>query len=222
VPVAPRAEGEYSTSRTAADANGVARRAHTAADCGTADRGAADGELFARLFQGDNDALAQLFTRHNQRIYLYCLKIVGDGCEAEDITQRTWERLLRMRAATAADADHHVGLLLVIARNLCRDHLRSARRFDPLDLLVERLHPQANHAEHFQLGDFVANALARLPGSYREVMELHEYSGYSYDEIAVMLGQKVTAVRMRASRARACLARIADGMLALEDGKRME
>lgn len=180
-----------------------------------------DRDLFTRLMRGDNEALAQLFTRHNYRIYLYCLKIVSDPFEAEDITQRMWERLLKLRAGTDLP-DHnehhiHIGLLITIARNLCLDYLRCARRFDPLDHLVESLHPRSDEAEHFHLEDFLAIALARLPLPYREVVVLREYSGYSYDEIAEMLGEKVTAVRMRASRARSCLARVAGGMMALEE-----
>src|SRR5690349_9220241 len=37
-----------------------------------------DAVQFARFLEGDDGAFMQLFDRHTHRLYLYCLKFVGD------------------------------------------------------------------------------------------------------------------------------------------------
>lgn len=157
--------------------------------------------LLDRYFAGENSALVELYDKHNHRLYLYCLKLLGSPEQAEDLTQELWEKVARLRARP-----QHVlnpaGFLLTIARNLCFNQLKARKRFSSLDALNDAAHPSYEIRELTELEDLVVSALAELPDDYREVLILNLYSGYRLDEIAVMLGKSPDAIRKRASRAR--------------------
>lgn len=163
-----------------------------------------DAELFDRFLAGDDRAFIELFDGHNHRLFLYCLKLVGNADQAEDLTQELWERVIRLRQKPQKVLNP-TGFLLTIARNLCLNHLRSQRRISSIDDLPENTLPSASMREMSELEELVLIALNELPMEMREVLILYTYSGYRFDEIATMLGKSVDAVRMRASRARALL-----------------
>jgi RNA polymerase sigma-70 factor (ECF subfamily) len=164
----------------------------------------ADTELFDRFLAGDDRAFIELFDCHNHRLFLYCLKLVGDADQAEDLTQELWERVIRLRQKPQKVLNP-TGFLLTIARNLCLNHLRSNRRTSSIEDVQESALPSASMREMSELEELVLIALNELPMEMREVLILYTYSGYRFDEIATMLGKSVDAVRMRASRARALL-----------------
>lgn len=179
-----------------------------------------DAELFARFFDGDGSALVLIFDRHNHRLYLYCLQFVHDPQLAEDLTQELWERVLRLRNDEHVTVQNPMGLLLTIARNLCIDAIRKTRYHSDLDELPEASHPVSSIPELSHLEELVLLALPHLPVAQREVLALHTYSGYRFDEIAEMLGEPVGAIRTRAWRARAHLGRIISAMIGLDDDHR--
>ncbi|HVZ40415.1 MAG TPA: RNA polymerase sigma factor [Candidatus Kapabacteria bacterium] len=157
--------------------------------------------LESYLFSGDANALVTLYDRHNRRLYMYCLKLLGNAEQAEDLTQEIWERIARLRARP-----QHVlnptGFLLRIARNLCLNQLKARRRTSSLDDVHEGALPQTSQHELSELEDVAVRALHSLPDDYREVLILSLYSGYRLDEIATMLEKSPDAIRKRASRAR--------------------
>src|SRR4051794_7272883 len=56
-----------------------------------------DALLFERHLDGDDSAFVELFNRHNHRLFVYCLKLVGSSEAAEDLTQELWEKVIRLR-----------------------------------------------------------------------------------------------------------------------------
>jgi RNA polymerase sigma-70 factor (ECF subfamily) len=86
-----------------------------------------------------------------------------------------------------------------VAINAARDHLRRHRREEPTEKL-----PDAP-AEPAPLPDpgltrTVEAALAQLPEAQREAIVLHRFEGFSFKQIAEMLGVTETAVKVRAHR----------------------
>lgn len=177
-----------------------------------------DKEVFVRFFAGDDTAFAEIFDRHHYRLFLYCVKIVGNAQQAEDLTQEIWERLVRARTQ-GKEIESPTRFLLRSARNLCIDHLRTRRSHDSLNDLPESQHPM-DARELSGLEELVVLSLERLPFTQREVLILNAYSGYRFGEIAEMLGEEVGAVRMRASRARQHLGKIIAAMLGVEEDRR--
>ena len=93
--------------------------------------------------------------------------------------------------------------LTVVARNTCFDEQRR-RRPDLPGELPER----AAHGEDpFQLDAALNDAWSRLSGRHREVLYLREVLGFSYKEIAAVMGVTMAATETLVFRARASLRR---------------
>ena len=58
-----------------------------------------------RLRRGDPNALSELITRYQNRLYRYLLRIVRQPAEAEDLFQQTWLRVVEKRIARIADSN---------------------------------------------------------------------------------------------------------------------
>jgi RNA polymerase sigma-70 factor, ECF subfamily len=170
-----------------------------------------DAALLQSYIEGDDAAFAELFDRHHHRLYLYCLKIVGDDQQAEDLMQEVWERVIKLRLKPQR-IDNPAGFLVTMTRNLCFNHVKQQRRRTFLNTFVDRAETAVAAHEHSDLAEHMKHALSQLSLEYREVLVLQVYCDYDYDEIAAMLNMNVTAIRMRASRARAQLRTILESM----------
>jgi RNA polymerase sigma-70 factor (ECF subfamily) len=166
-----------------------------------------DEALYDRFLAGDNDACITLFNRHNQRLFTYCHKLVGDSAQAQDLSQEVWERLIELRSS-GRPLQNPVGFLVRMARNLCLDHLKSRRRLVPLENLSESSHPAYSLPELTEREELVVVSLHQLPNDYRDVLILNTYCGYTFEEIAGILGKSPEAIWTRASRARTQLRKL--------------
>lgn len=160
-----------------------------------------DEALYHRFINGDDAACVALYQRHNQRLFTYCSKMVGDKAQAQDLTQEVWERLIELRSS-GRPLENPIGFLMRMARNLCLDYLKSRRRLLSLDTLHESGHPMYSMPELSEQEELLVASLQKLPFDYREVLILNTYCGYSFEEIAKMLGKSPEAIWTRASRAR--------------------
>lgn len=181
-----------------------------------------DRSLFERFYAGDDRAFLELFDRHTPKLHLYCVKLVADRATADDILQDAWERMIRMRSSGAALPDNPIGYLVRTVRNLALNRLRDQKHHAVIDDLSETDHPGVEDRELSRDEELVVAALPRLSESYREVLVLHAYAGYRFEEIAEMLGEPVGAIRTRAWRARAQLARVISASIELEEQRMNE
>lgn len=171
-----------------------------------------DAVLFADWLRGDIQAFEALFADHNPRLTAFAHKMTRDWAAAEDIAQRAWEKLIELRNSGMA-VESPVGLLLRTTRNLSIDHLRRQKFSTSLDEAPE----VAQSGEQNDREWVVLECLDELKEQTREILVLHYYSGYSFDEIAAMMNMKPNAVYTRVSRARAELKeRIEQRLAALE------
>lgn len=160
-------------------------------------------ELAERFLAGDDRAFHAIYAEHNPRLFAYCLKLVKDRATAEDLAQETWVRTIGLRVRGPEEVDNLYGMIYRIARNLALDHLKSYRETRRVDMdgsEVNRV--STSMPEQSSREEIVLRALDRLPFDYRETIVLHTYSGYSYEEIAEMLGKSPEAIWARASRGR--------------------
>lgn len=175
---------------------------------------ASESETFTRFLSGDDAAFVELFDRYDRRLRLYCLKIVGSMEIAEDLTQELWERVIRLRT-NPTEVLEPARYLMRIARNLCLKHIARRRQISSLDDLNESEHPATIPAEPSHMEELVKIALEQLPFEQREILVLHNYCGYSYDDIAELRGETLGSVKMRALRARGRIGRMLSAFLAL-------
>ncbi len=153
------------------------------------------------FLDGDDLAFAGLFDRHNERLFLYCARMLGSAEQAEDIVQGLWERVIRLRSEKRGIRNPSA-FLLTVARNLCLNHMKRERRRAPFDGAARAACDRTEERRRTDLEEEVLEALDRLPMKYREVLVLNIYSGYDFEEIAAMLGISAAAAWKRASRGR--------------------
>src|SRR5580693_5865859 len=79
-----------------------------------------------RLRRGDLNALSELITRYQNRLYRYLLRIVRQPAEAEDLFQQTWLKVVEKIRSFDASRNFDAWLF-TLARNLAIDHLRRMR-----------------------------------------------------------------------------------------------
>ncbi len=168
------------------------------------DSGRDDVMLFYEFLHGRDEAFRYLFRRHNQRLFRYCLKLVGMQEQAEDLTQEIWRKVIELRGKQT-EVYNPLGFLYKVARNLCLDYLKSRKYNQRLDDLKEGSHPSTFIHEPSEREEVVLTALQELSPKYRDVLVLQMYCGYRLEEIAGMLGTSPEAIWTRASRARAKL-----------------
>ncbi len=151
-----------------------------------------------RFVQGEERAFSELFDRHAGRLRGALRRMVGPA--ADDVLQTTFLSIVRARGRYVRGAPFRPWLYSV-AINAARDHLRRNRREEPhvTDSLPE---PEAEPAPLPDpgLARTVEAALAQLPEAQREAIVLHRFEGFSFREIAELLGVTETAVKVRAHR----------------------
>jgi RNA polymerase sigma-70 factor, ECF subfamily len=171
-------------------------------------------ELLRRFLAGDDGAFTLLYKRHHSPLFNYCAKILRDKQEAEDAIHTVWERIIELRGAPKA-IENAEGFLYRAARNQCFDRIKGRKQATPLGEVPEGEHPHTSTRELSAEEELVIQALERLPDETREILVLHYYSEYSFEEIALMLGKRSNAIWTRASRARAELRTLVEKQLAI-------
>ena len=164
----------------------------------------ADREDAAKLCRGDTSGLAGLMGRHQDRLFRYLLRLLGDRSVAEDVFQQTWlhvaERIRRYDASRP-----FVAWLLTIGRNLAIDLLRR-RHPASLDEAAEPAAPAAAsdplaRAMSRQLASRVEAALGALGPLDREVLTLRFEDELELAELAGTLGVPLPTAKARLYRA---------------------
>ena len=83
-----------------------------------------DQELADRAGAGDHAAFGVLFERHKSGIYRFCLLMLGDQAQAEDIYQEVFINFYR--ACRTGQKMYNVrGYLMTAARTRCINAIRS-------------------------------------------------------------------------------------------------
>lgn len=162
-----------------------------------------DEELYYMLYEDKSKARAafdELYARFSTKIYTYCKRILLIDELAEDVFQETF-----LKFYESANVDREMtnvsAFIFRIARNLCINEKQKKHHsfidIEELTLPVENDSPDIK--ERAQLVD---TALEALPEKFREVLVLKEFLGFSYQEIAELLGSTLPTVRINIYRAK--------------------
>lgn len=164
-----------------------------------------DAALVELCLAGRKDAFEVLVERQKDRVFRFALRITGDRDDAADVAQETFVRAYRKLALY--DGERSFGnWLLAICANLGKNRLRSEGR---------RRRAQEAHVEIYQAGRdppdplraALEEALRQMPEALRLPLVLKHVEGLSYEEVADVLGIRLSAAKMRVKRARDELAR---------------
>ncbi len=167
---------------------------------------APDEELIQRIVRRDPEAVRALYARHGRMVYGIAAAIVGQGSEAEEVTQDVFLRAWEKAASYQPDKARVATWLARIARNRAIDVLRRARSRtgrvqDAGDLLDLMPDPTAadplDSAEVSLSRRAIRAAVARLPEEQRRPLSLAFLGGLTHQEIAERLGQPLGTVKTR-------------------------
>ncbi|MBI3287584.1 MAG: RNA polymerase sigma factor [Chloroflexi bacterium] len=164
-----------------------------------------DALLVARIRVGDKEAYSVVVERYQGSIGRYLYRLVGDAALAEDLCQETFLRAYRaLSPPQGGQADVALGPWLYrIASNAAISALRRRRLLSFLPFVERSLGGEALAAPNLEERDLVRRALARVPPDYAACLVLNAVEGYSYREIAEILGLSGEAVRKRIARGKA-------------------
>ena len=175
-----------------------------------------DDRLAARAARGDHHAFAELYRRHHQRLYRYCLSLVGDPEDAADALQSTMANALS--ALERGEAIRGVRpWLFRIAHNAAIDLIRVRPPRAPLDEISEiessALTAPSAASEAQRRADLaeVVSDIRELPERQGSALIMRELSELSYAEIAGVLETSPLAARQLVHQARSLLHDNRDG-----------
>jgi RNA polymerase sigma-70 factor (ECF subfamily) len=178
-----------------------------------ADRRASDApddtEVIARVLRGEKQQFEHVVRRYQQALYRHAVSIVLDHDVAADMVQDAFVRAY-LNLRECRDHAQFRGWLFRTLRNRCLDHLKEAsRRNVRLDDVEEPPIDDAAGpemlAERTEMREGITRALAQLPPALREAFVMHYVDGVPYETMAELLDASVSALKMRALRAREAL-----------------
>ena len=161
--------------------------------------------LAARVIDKDRDALAILFRRYSRLVRGIALRILGDASEADDLLQDVF--LFVHRKVSVFDPNKASFRSWIVQMTYQRAidrrrYLHSRHFYTHLDLdgAKELVDYRAGREECELLSGLVGNATIRglldaLTGDQRDTLTLHFFEGYTFDEIALKLGQSFGNIR---------------------------
>jgi RNA polymerase sigma-70 factor (ECF subfamily) len=168
-----------------------------------------DADLIARAQIGHVDAFAELYDRHAPRVLSIARRILGHGCEAEDLLHdvflESWQCVRDYDPARASV----LTWLSVRTRSRAADRLaRRSRERQAQQLLIERELESGLPPPAAESALATRTALARLESPLRTPLELMYVAGLTASEISVQIGVAEGTVRSRVARGLSQLERV--------------
>ena len=174
-----------------------------------------------RLKAGDQDAFDLLVSKFAGDIFGLAYRLTQNREEADDITQETFLSAVRAIANFRGDAELKTWLFRITV-NHARNRFRwwKRRRLDRtisidaqfgesetagIDRIADSGKDPEQTALEIERKSAVFRELGNLPHVYREVVVLCDVEGYSYDEIALIVGVGIGTVKSRIARGRGVL-----------------
>lgn len=151
-----------------------------------------------RAKAGDRRALDDLMRGLHPDVWRLC-RYLGSPSDPDDLTQETFERVLKSLHRFRADAPVRAWALS-IARRVCADSTRRAQRERRLDARLKADHDRSHH--HDFSWHEIDELLGELDDDRREAFVLTQLVGLTYEEAADALDCPIGTIRSRVARAR--------------------
>ena len=174
-----------------------------------------DREVVERCQRGDLASYELLVSRYRQRVYGLAYSMVRNEQDATDLSQETFVKAWQAIRKFKKNAAFYTWLYR-ITTNLCIDFVRKRGR-RPTVSFEEAVDPDADvdvevspssqplptdEAQRNELREQIDAALLELSPDHRAVIQLREYEGMEYAEIAGAVGCSIGTVMSRLHYAR--------------------
>lgn len=164
-----------------------------------------DELLIDLIVQREEAALGVLNDRYASLVYAIALRVTGDRQTAKEVMQDVFQSIWQTAGGFQRQTGVVAGWIIGITRHRAIDVLRSkrerARHREVTGIDVRTLPPSAGgvkgDVEQRILHEAVREALADLPSSQRQAIEMAYYGGLTQTEIAERLGEPLGTVKTR-------------------------
>ncbi len=169
---------------------------------------------------GDMTVFSTLVKRYQNRVFVIAYRLLNNSEEAEEVVQDTFVKV-HQNFDKFRTENIFASWIFRIAHNLCMDILRQRQRkrstlvvsFDPQSTVAEEegdrfvnqplsqvADEQPNPSQSLDMSEqtnMVERSLNELPEAQKIVLVLHDLQGFSYSEIAEIVGANIGTVRSR-------------------------
>lgn len=162
----------------------------------------------------NNDEFVKETLPHESVLYNYALKISGNADDAQDLVQETYYKAFRYFDKFQKGTNSKAWMFMILKNSFINDYRKAKREPQKVDYdLIQNFYEnvksdraQTNNLDNDfynnLLDDELTKAINRLPSRMKETFLLCDLEGYSYEEIADLVGCPVGTVRSRLHRAR--------------------
>nr|WP_285223186.1 sigma-70 family RNA polymerase sigma factor [Frankia sp. AgPm24] len=174
------------------------------------------GMLLRQVSRGDRDAFAAFYDLLAPRVFGLVRRVVRDPAQAEEVTQEIFVEVWRQAARFDAGRGSATNWVCAMAHRRAVDRVRSAQAARDREHRFGVLGPRDSDAGGDEVAEQVLGRLERervrrclrgLTDLQRESITLAYYNGYTYREVAEVLGAAVPTVKTR----------MRDGLIRLRD-----
>lgn len=177
--------------------------------------------LIQKASRGDSAAFETLVVTYEKGIYNLAFRLVGDREDAMDITQEVFLKAYQALSRFRGDSRFSTWIYRVCV-NASLDHLRKKQKQPPHSLdeplylkessVTREVADESENVEDsvetkFMSSDVLA-ILKEIDPAHRAIILLCDVRGYSYQEIADILGLSMGTVKSRLHRARNMVRRL--------------
>ena len=192
-----------------------------------------DQLLVERVQKGDKQAFGLLVDKYQRKLARLLSRFVRDSAEVEDVTQEAFIKAYRALPNFRGDSAFYTWLYR-IGINTAKNYLMAAGRRAPTSTSVDSEEAEGldegeqlrdiNTPESLllsrEIGETVNTAMLALPEELRTAIQLREFEGMSYEDIAQIMNCPIGTVRSRIFRAREAIAEQLKPLLDTGDDRR--
>ncbi len=154
---------------------------------------------------------------HIDSLYNFALRMTGDAEDANDLVQETYMKAYRFFDSFEKGTNCKAWLFRILKNSYINKYRKESKEPDKIDYdeIKEFYHSvkhsslDSNDMQEKMFGelldDEVARALESLPEDFKEVVQLCDIEGFTYEEIANMVDCPIGTVRSRLHRGRKIL-----------------
>lgn len=166
-----------------------------------------DAEIVAEVLNGDRQAYGLLIDAYKGPLFNLALRMTGRPEDADDLTQETFIRAY-VKLHRFDREKNFFTWLYTIGINLIRNHLKKNERERAIRAAGRPATELQNQAAGGREGDYPSDDAVKrldenmrsLPISMREAILLKYHQDLTFEEIADITGDSVSAVKMRVYR----------------------
>ncbi|MCB0689215.1 MAG: RNA polymerase sigma factor [Saprospiraceae bacterium] len=164
-----------------------------------------DEHLMQSIQNGEVNELGQIYERYKKPLFAFFLHLHGSAFVAEDLVQNVFERILKYKQQFKGDGNLR-SWIFQIARNVSSDFFRREKRYRSDEVItgMNLVSQQPNPLEGLEFDDkknHLHQAIAQLAEDKREVLMLVKIGEMKYREVATLLNENESTIKVKVFRA---------------------